>query len=86
MTWWYLSFATKGAFLGAAVVEAGDAVNAVRRAHALGINPGDCSVAIMAMGEPCPCPEAYRNRLLSRADLVDAGADPVRMGGAETAN
>lgn len=40
MTYWYISFAEPGRFLGATVVEAPDAYTACALAALLGVNPG----------------------------------------------
>lgn len=67
---WYLSFARE-TFRGACVIEADSVVAAVKRAHALGINPGG-----NVLGLPVPPDDAHRlpvGKLLSRADLDAAG-------------
>lgn len=81
MSWYYISFSTETAFLGAAVVEVNAVVvsiqEAVRQAQRLGIDPGGTAMGYKLL-EPCPCPPKWRNRLLTRADLEAAGAAPVK--------
>lgn len=63
---WWCSFAGTDRHLGVAVVAAPGVVHAVRRTHELGINPGG-EVGVV----PIPArgiPEAYRDRLLTRAE------------------
>lgn len=85
MAWWYLSFVSDAGFLGATIVEvAGDSetdeasIEAVKRAHQLGVNPGG-QVLGFKMPEPCACPLEWRNRLLSRQDLENLGAEPISL-------
>jgi hypothetical protein len=72
MNWFYLSFASKTEFLGACVVEAADARDAVRVARERGINPGGEIFILPTPGNvqgPLP---AYK--LLTRAELGDAAS------------
>jgi hypothetical protein len=69
MTWFYLSFASETGFLGACVVEAEDALNAVQVATACGINPGGEAMILPTPGNvPGPDP-TYT--LLTREQLGD---------------
>jgi len=75
--WWWLSFADPGRpdgqrFLGVAIVEGYGVGSASRRAHELGVNPGGEVRGEQLSGDAIP-PSEYRNRLLSRSDLEDAG-------------
>lgn len=56
-----------GGFLGVAIVEADDPIEAVRRAHQLGINPGG-QVAIYGPAPDGVYPESAMNRLLTAAE------------------
>ena len=69
MSLWYLSFATKTKFLGAHILEADDLIDAVRRAHAIGANPGG---EVMGHGitDEAPRPlDSDIGRLLTREDV-----------------
>jgi len=73
MTWYYLSFADSDRpsgerFLGALILEASGVVDAARRAHAIGENPGGEVLSWEITDLP---PEEYRARLLSKDDLRD---------------
>ncbi len=70
---WYLSFASKK-FLGAAFVEADTMMEAIGKAHALGINPGGEVLAMPPTDGTAKVPTKYRHRLLSKAvlDQIDA--------------
>lgn len=77
MTWFWLSFADPGKprgsqFLGVVIVLAPDFLGAVRKAHALGLNPGG-----EVRGYPMPAPPEpkHRDRLLlpGSADLLEIG-------------
>jgi hypothetical protein len=89
MLWW-LSFADESRprgqrFLGVAIVEAEDELTAVRKTHALGINPGG---SVLINGGPEVAEEVAekgypRDRLLSRAELTDVlSIGEARAGGA----
>jgi len=77
----YLSFASEAGFLGVAIVEADDFLDAVKCAHELGINPGG-----QVLGFPLPkigtdgmTKEAHdtavanKNKLLSAVKLHEMG-------------
>lgn len=67
-TWWFLSFASDEAFLGGCVIKARGIATAIRRAHALGINPGGQVMAVQ--GPACDQPPGLPiDRLLSREEL-----------------
>lgn len=73
---WWLSFADGGRpkgqqFLGGAIVRADGMLDAVRRAHVLGINPGGevQGHKIVRMAGTGPIPDQYVERLLSRKDI-----------------
>jgi len=68
LRWFYLSFAVDDRFYGAAIVEAPGEAHAIQRTHQLGINPGG-EVAIFAVPDGAPLPEAAKNRLLSKSDI-----------------
>ena|ERR1700688_3762477 len=75
LSWWYLSFAEPGRFLGAVIVQAHGPTSAIQNAHSLGINPGG---QVMSLGigiadgrVEALVPEEMRNRLLTR-DEVEA--------------
>lgn len=76
LTWWYLSFADKVGFRGAAIVEARGLLGAIARCNVLQINPHG-EVRGIQLVETLP--ERYlkmTDRLLTRADLeaMDGGA------------
>jgi hypothetical protein len=67
MSWYYLSFASPTAFLGACVVEADDAANAVDVATERGCNPGG---EIMMFDVTAEGPRNYpQYTLMSREDM-----------------
>lgn len=70
--WWWLSFASKGGFLGAVIVSGEDQPEAARRASKLGINPGG-----EVLGFDADDPGAFGNyavdTLLTEADLLACG-------------
>lgn len=77
---WFLSFADgrrpKGTqFLGGAIVEAQDFMAAIKKTHALGINPGGevqgtgPSITVDSVGEELN--KKYSNRLLTREECVE---------------
>lgn len=75
--WWWLSFVDPNRpdgqrFLGVAIVEGYGVASASRRAHELAVNPGGEVRAEPLVGDAIP-PEEYRNRLLSKNDLENAG-------------
>jgi hypothetical protein len=75
MPWYYLSFADpnkpKGTqFLGAIVIEASDAKDAIWRTHLIGENPGG---EVMTWEIDILPPEEYRARLLSLEDIRAVG-------------
>lgn len=76
--WWYLSFANE-TFLGGAVVQADDLVDAAKEAHRQGCNPGG-----EVLGAPVPehltPKEGYRNRLLAKSEIDECWDDCVRLG------
>lgn len=78
---WYLSFATKDEFLGAAVVQADDIVGAHLAVTLLGINPGG-EVLLVAVpdGKADALPDEFRNVLLSRSDVETM--DKIMIGSA----
>jgi hypothetical protein len=79
MTIWYLSFATTERFLGAAVIEAHEMLDAVAEAHRLGINPGGEVLGVPVPEEHEAEARTVMNRLLSRADMVKLGMAPRRV-------
>jgi hypothetical protein len=74
MTWFYLSFASETGFLGACIVEAEDALNAVQVATACSLNPGG-AVAILPTPGNVPGPHPTYT-LLTREQL---GEDPATL-------
>ncbi len=68
--WWWISFATTSAFLGAAIVRAADARGALLTAHRLKINPGG-SADVGALPADLVPDTAWRNRLLSRGEALE---------------
>ncbi len=81
MKWYYLSFAGDEGFRGACVVQADDFISAVQETHRRKINPGG-----QVMGDEFPACETlpsedYRNRLLSRNDILKIWPDAVTLNG-----
>lgn len=76
--WWWLSFANNERNLGVALVKAGDFIEAVRRAHALGINPGGevngwAVEEDLGLGEPAP---KWQHKLITtRAEMDKMSTD-----------
>ena len=70
--WWWLSFADgrkpKGSqFLGAAIVSGNNFLEAVRKSHKLGCNPGG-QVQGLPILNNLSIPEHWLNRLLTRSE------------------
>ena len=74
---WYLSFATDAGFLGGCVVEADDFMEAVDESIRLGINPGGQVFGVPVPEEHWKQARTLMNRLLSHADMVEAGLTPT---------
>lgn len=75
--WHYLSFADEQTgFKGAVIVEALNTFDAVMKTHRMNINPGGEVIVlkISAYGVSIPA-EPYRNKLLSRQDIVEFWPD-----------
>lgn len=72
--WWWLSFAGDGGFLGVVVVQGYGIVDAVSRSHELEANPGG-EVQGLLIPLECVPPVQFRNRLLSKAEAVEAGGN-----------
>lgn len=73
MSFFYLSFATDEAFLGATVVVSDTPVGAVKRTHELGLNPGG-EVMILELDaalETNPAVSQLLNRLVGETEIVE---------------
>ena len=81
--WWYLSF-VDDIFLGAVVVRASDAIDAIKEAHALKINPGGEVLAMQVEDESGLPPSEFRERLLSKAEVMQIWPDAKRSGDLES--
>ncbi len=68
LCWWYLSFAEPERFLGGCFVQARGLISALRRATALGINPGG-EVAALQIHVDGIIPRGVKNRLLTADEL-----------------
>lgn len=77
--WFYISFSGEHDFNGGCVVQAPDAIAAVARTHALGINPGG-EALIVEIGDAEIFEDQDRNRLLSKRELIER-FDGVRTDG-----
>lgn len=82
MKLFYISFATDDGFLGATVIAARSATNALTVASAKGLNPGGVA-AILPVPDNIPAAGraemlSYHNRLVTKAELMSRGA--VRLG------
>jgi len=75
MSYFYLSFATDAGFLGATVVEARDAEDAIAVATALGLNPGGEAAIFEVPPEALDEPDlkALIGRLASREEMIAQG-------------
>lgn len=71
--WHYLSFADE-TFLGGAIVKARGVAGAVMLCHSMGINPGG-EVACFSLPDEILPPEQYRNRLLTKSDILEFWPD-----------
>ncbi|WP_131823287.1 hypothetical protein [Mycobacteroides chelonae] len=70
--WWYLSFAGESGWLGACFIRAASSSAAVKRAHAVGANPGG---EVSALGPlDLDIRAEYADRLLTLAEAEDARA------------
>lgn len=77
--WFYLSFANDDSFLGGVIVQADEMMLAHTQVGLLGINPGGSVI-----GHPIPkdhhVPEHLRNRLLTKAEVLEVFPDARRLG------
>lgn len=82
LKWHYCSFATdERGFLGALFIEGHGVVDIMVRAHAMGINPGG-QLYCVELPDDAPMPEEkYRNRLLSKEELIEAVGPIVKADG-----
>lgn len=76
-TWWWVSFADPNLpegeqFLGVIIIMGGGIGEITQKAFAMGINPGGEVKAIPIPDEHVP-DERFRNKLLSKQDLIDGG-------------
>ena len=72
LAWYWLSFADETGFLGAVVIQARGILGATQLAPALGINPGgECRSCRIPAELIHNIPEQYRNRLLSKQEVMD---------------
>lgn len=71
--WFYLSFADEE-FNGAVIIRAHGIADATMKTHVLGINPGGQVISVPIPTKKLPA-ETYRNRLLSKADIVEFWPD-----------
>lgn len=83
MTLFWLSFASETAFLGAALVEAEDPADLIRKVRALGIAPDDGQCVALSVPEDFPWFDramASRDRLLSEKEIYELFPDagPIR--------
>lgn len=67
LAWWYLAFTDGPTFRGAVILEAHGILDAIRRCHALGINPGGWVHSTRLVSQP---PTKYCDRLLTAADIA----------------
>lgn len=78
--WWWLSFSSESnASRGVVLVRARDLVDAVRICHALSLSPGG-----QILGVPMPFdfapPEKFKNRLLTRSEVLELDPDVQSLG------
>ena len=80
MSWFYISFATDEEFLGATVVEGGDAQDAFFEATLKGLNPGGeaaiLEIPLAAQQEPDF--HFMKNKLCSKEQILGSGGKPIR--------
>ena len=76
---YYLSFADDDGFKGVCVVEASDGIEAVKKAHRLGINPGgQVMITLIPREVHDKAPKRLPfNRLMDKATLIELGG-PVK--------
>jgi hypothetical protein len=84
--WWWLSFCDPDlpegqCFLGVAVVQAPDFLEAIRFANRLEINPGGEVAGWKLSTEDTP-PDAFRYRLLQQADIIEWQGEAHTLGDA----
>jgi hypothetical protein len=74
--WFYISFASLGGHLGSTVVQADDVDGAFAEATARGLNPGGEAQIVPVPTDRSEHPDlvAIRNRLVSKAELMQRGA------------
>lgn len=80
--WHWVSFADddKGGFKGAVVIKGHGMTDCLSKCHRLGINPGGQVLCILFPdGETLP-PPTYRNRLLTRGDIMELYPDAKTIG------
>ena len=78
--WWWLSFATDDECFGVCIVQGDNIIEATRKAHSLGINPGG---EVLGIGIP---EENYaevfsmyqQNKLISTEELKAKGEKPIK--------
>lgn len=73
LRWHYLSFADEK-FNGAVILQCHGVTDGVMQTHALGINPGGQVMAVPMPDEVLPA-EQYRNRLLTKEDILEIWPD-----------
>ncbi len=73
MVYFYISFASKTAFLGATVVKATDQKDAFHEACRRKLNPGGEAMIVAIPGSCPPNMLAYLNRLVSETEIITDG-------------
>ncbi len=71
---WYLSFANETTFLGGMFLYATSTIDAVQRAHDMGMNPGGEVLACPPNESTAETPDRFMDRLMSKAELEEMSA------------
>ena len=77
MPWYYLSFA-EGQWLGCVTVEADDEIEAVRKSHRIGCNPGG-SVLVVTVPEGFTPPASTVDRLITDKEELEKHLGPLAL-------
>lgn len=76
--WIWLSFVNEDDFAGVVITKTHGLNHAIQKTHLLGINPGG-EVMSYELDDDDRRYQPYSDRLLSKADLADAGFEPVSI-------
>lgn len=77
--WTYCSFAGESSFNGGAIIKACGVIDAAMKTKQMGINPGGELMTFPLPDSALP-EEKYRNRLLTKKDILEFWADAKSLG------